>query len=84
MDALKSAMDKRKANIGVIREEVGVDTLALEGFRVTKVQGTTSSIDKKKLVELGCAMAWIEEATVIKPKRAYEKISLPGEKDDAE
>ena len=84
MDALKSAIDKRKGIIGGIREEAGVDSLSLEGFKITQVTGTTSKLNKQKLVELGCALAWIDEATEIRPKKSYEKISVPGEKEEGE
>jgi hypothetical protein len=80
--AIKASMKKIEAEVGTIRETTGETSIAVDGFKITKVGGTTKSLDKKKLVELGCALAWIEEATTEKPKRAYEKITCPGDKGD--
>jgi len=81
-DILKAQLDKRKGVIGRLREETGEQSLSLDGYKITRVCGTSSKIDKAKLVELGCAMAWITESTVVTPKKPYEKITLPGEKDE--
>ncbi len=81
---IKHAMDVRKGKIGTLRESTGEDSISLDGFKVTRVTGTHSTLDKKKLVELGCAMAWIEEATTTKPKKAYEKVTCPGDKEEDE
>jgi hypothetical protein len=79
--AAKARVDKRKGKIGAIREEIGEDSIEIEGFKVTQVRGTTTKINEAKLVELGCALAWIEEAKETKPKKPYEKVTLPGESD---
>ena len=80
LDSLKAALDDEKAAIGALREKTGHTSVSLDGYTVTQVTGTTSKLDKKKLIQLGCAAAWIEEATVVTPKKPYELISLPGEK----
>jgi hypothetical protein len=80
--ALEAKMDKAKSVIGAIRDDTGEASLKVDGFTVTLVAGTSSKLDKKKLISLGCAAAWIEEATVTKPSRAYEKITCPGERDE--
>ena len=80
MNALKSALDDEKAEIGKLREKTGEQSIQLDGFTVTQVRGVTNKLDKKKLITLGCAAAWIEEATVSKPKKPYELVTLPGEK----
>jgi hypothetical protein len=82
LDLAKAKIEKRKGTIGGIRESIGEDSIELEGFKITRVQGTTTKLNEAKLVELGCAMAWIEEAKETKPKKAYEKISTPGGGDD--
>lgn len=79
-DALKAAMDKHKAEVTKLRELTGEKALGLEGFKTKWVVGTHKKLDKKKLVELGCALAWIDEATDEKPKKPYELITCPGEK----
>ena len=82
LDAIKHAMDKHKATIGGLRDMTGEKALELEGFKIRLVEPTRSTLDKKKLVELGCATAWIEEATTTKPTKPYEKVTCPGEKDE--
>ncbi len=77
IDTLTAQMDTRKAAVSAIREQIGEEKLAVDGYKVSHIQGTYEVLDKKKLVQLGCAMAWIEEATELKPKKAYDKISCP-------
>ena len=80
IDALTAKMDAEKAAVAVIREQVGEDKLACDGYKVSRIQGTYEVLDKKKLVELGCAMAWIQEATELRPKKEHIRISCPGER----
>lgn len=81
LDSLKAALDDEKVAIGKLREKAGYQSLKLDGYTVTQVTGTTSKLDKKKLIALGCAAAWIEEATVVTPKKPYELVTVPGEKE---
>ena len=76
---LEHAKDKHKAVIGALRDDTGEQSIALEGFKVTLVAPVRSVLNKQKLIALGCAAAWLEEATEQKPGRAYNKITLPGE-----
>jgi hypothetical protein len=80
---LEEQLDEKKGEIAAIREREGVITLALNGFRTTLVGGTRKKLNKKKLIALGCAAAWIEMATEERPTKEYEKITLPGEKDSS-
>ena len=82
--ALKLQKKNLTADIGKLRAETGEQSLSIDGFTITEVRGTTSKIDQKKLIELGCAAAWIEEATTRKPKRPYEKITCPGDEEDGD
>ena len=82
--ALELAKDKEKAAIELMREEVGVTSFSLEGYKVTQVTNLRSTLDKKKLVELGVTTAQIEEATVTKPGKPYLKITVPGEREHGE
>lgn len=82
--AIASAMEKHKSAVSKIREDLGETSIAIEGFKVTQVIPTRSTLDKKKLVELGCAAAWINEATVVAPGRPYTKLTTPGEKEEAD
>jgi len=79
VDALEEKMNAHKAAAGLLREGTDQKSLSLDGFKITKVTGTTKKLDKNKLCELGCALAWIEEATTEKPKKPYELITCPGE-----
>ncbi len=81
-DALDAAMDGHKARAAAIRDEAGEKAVKVEGFTVRRVEPTRSTLDKMKLVELGCAMAWIEEATTTKPTKPYDRIICPGEKEE--
>lgn len=78
-DAIEAAMDEHKANIGSIREATGEKAILLEGFKITRVEPTRKTLNHAKLIELGCAAAWIEEATESKPTKAYDKVTCPGE-----
>ena len=78
MDTLKAKIDARKSLIEAIRDEVGEESIQCDGFTVTLVAGMQKTLDRDKLVELGCAVAWLEEATVTKPKKAYTLITAPG------
>jgi hypothetical protein len=77
---LEAQAESVKADIALIRENEGAITLSVNGYRTTLVGGTRKTLNKKKLIALGCAAAWIEMATEEKPTREYEKITLPGEK----
>lgn len=79
-DEIDEKLTERHMAIERCRGAIGEDTLAIDGFKVTRIYGTYESLNKKKLVELGCAMAWIEEATERRPKKAYNKISCPGDR----
>lgn len=84
LKAIESAMDKHKANIGKIRDETGEQSLNVDGFKVTLVAPIRSSLDKAKLIAQGVTIAQIENATVHKPGRAYEKLTLPGQQEREE
>ncbi len=80
-DAIDAAMNAHKAAIGTLRESTGEESLAIDGFKVVRVAAVRKVLNHKKLVELGCAMAWIEEATENKLNKPYEKVTCPGEKE---
>lgn len=79
-DAFDAAMTSTNAEVEEIRAQLGAKSLPIEGFGITRVEGTTSKLDKERLVQLGCAMAWIQEATRITPKKAYTLITCPNGK----
>lgn len=79
--AIEMAMDKHKDAIGALREQTGETSIALEGFKVTQVTQTRSTLDRKLLLEQGVTMGQIENATVTKPGRPYTKVTVPGDKE---
>jgi hypothetical protein len=78
---IKADMDALNASIESTREEIGETSVGLEGFKVTRVFGTTSKLDHKKLKAQGVTDAQIEAATVITPKKAYTLVSVPGQRE---
>ncbi len=78
-DAIKLAMDKHKAKVATLREEIGETNLEVEGFKVSYVTPTRKELDKQLLLAQGVTIGQIENATVVKPVKPYVKISLPGE-----
>lgn len=78
--ALEAAQETLKAEIGAIQEEVGETSMTIDGFTVTLVAPTRSTLNKKRLIALGCSPAWLIEATDITPTASYYKITQPGEK----
>jgi hypothetical protein len=80
MKALEDALGELKGEIGEIRASTGEQSIELEGFKVSEVRGVHTSIDEKKLLTW-ITTAQLEQAKVTKPRKAYEKISLPEEKD---
>lgn len=80
--ALEQAKDAHKTAIGKIRASTGHGSIAIDGFKVTEVPGVSSKLDPEKLIAQGVTTAQIEAATVTTPKRPYERITLPGDKDN--
>ncbi len=64
------------AQVRKIRESLGVDSIKFEGFGCTNVAGVQKSYDKKKALKDGVNL---DNYISYKPKKAYEKITLPGE-----
>ena len=77
--AAKLAREAQLAAIEDLRETIDQKSFKFDGATITRVEGTSSRLDKKKLISLGCAAAWLEEATMVTPKKAYTKVTLPGE-----
>jgi hypothetical protein len=78
---LEHRRDEKKGQLGALRDEVGVISLTFEGFKVTLVGGLRKVLNKKKLIALGCAKAWLDEATEDKVVKPYERVTLPGQRD---
>lgn len=78
---LEQQREAKKVRLGELRDEVGVVSMLFEGFKVTLVGGVRNVLNKKKLIAMGCKQAWLDDATEQKPSKAYDKITLPGQKD---
>jgi len=77
LDAIQEKLDAKKEVIGELRESTGEDQLTIDGFSLALVQPVRKVLNQEKLIALGCAVAWIEEATENKPTAPYEKITCP-------
>lgn len=77
LDDIQERMDAAKGEIGELRESTGEDALSIDGFSLALVQPVRKVLNHQKLIELGCAVAWIEDATESKPSTPYEKITCP-------
>jgi flagellar motility protein MotE (MotC chaperone) len=71
--------DAKIADIEELREQIGETSVSFEGATITRVGGTTKTLDKKKFVELGGSLAMLENATTESPKKAHTKVTLPKE-----
>lgn len=86
LDQAKAEMELINAKVEALREKTGETGFALEGFKIKRVHGQRSVLNKMKLISLGCAVSWLDEATEILPSKPYTLITLPSSKsadDDA-
>jgi len=81
---IELAMDKHKAVISDLRDETGEQSLSLEGYTTTLVAPIRKKFNARKFVSLGGDIAIYNQAMDDVPSRAYEKITVPGSKDDYE
>src|ERR1035437_3365323 len=77
---LEAKKEARKAVIAGIREDVGEQSIGIEGFLVTLVAGVRSKLVPAKLIAQGVTVAMIEAATVVRPNKPYVKVTCPGDK----
>jgi hypothetical protein len=68
-----------KVSIMAILEEGETDKVTQDGYHVAIVTGSSSSLDKKKLVALGVTEAMIAAATTTKPKKPYVMLRKVGD-----
>src|ERR1035437_2986759 len=76
-EALELALTNKKANIGKLRVRSGEKSLELEGYKISLVEPVRKELDRKKFVELGGSLAMLDNATVSRPTKSYEKITFP-------
>jgi hypothetical protein len=77
---LEHKRDEKKARLGQLRDEAGVQSLSFEGWKVTLVGNVRKVLNKKRLIALGCRAEWLAEAEELKPSKPYEKVTAPGAK----
>ena len=81
--ALESAKDKHKEAIGAIREETGEQKLEIDGYSITLVAPIRKKFNPKKFVSMGGDLQIYNNAVEDVTSRPYEKISIPGAKEDS-
>ena len=81
LKALEAEMDTINAEVEDIRSDIGEQSVKLEGFTVTLVAPTYRKFSAKKFVAAGGDLALYNAAIEEKPKRAYTKISVPGQRE---
>lgn len=82
LDTVQELIDLGKAELQAVMEDAGADSLKIDGFSLSIVKGTTSTLDKKKLeVMYGLTKIQIANAHTIRPKKPYLSIRAAGEKD---
>ncbi len=79
VEEAQTRLEGQKAVLGRFRERIGEESVGLDGFKVTLVQGTSSRLNKKKLRLVGVTQAQIDMATTTSPKKPYELVTCPGE-----
>jgi len=82
IDDLKAKIVELGGEIGDLRDDTGAMSISLEGFKVTLVAPTYRKLNKKKFVALGGDLKILDQATEEKPKKSYNKITVPGEKEE--
>ena len=73
----KVALAQEVAHVEKIREIVGVKSFALNGFKVTRVTGDSTKLDRKKMKAAGVTDAQLANWSTTKPKKAYTLVSSP-------
>ncbi len=81
LDETAEDVEKAKARLAALREQIGGKSVGIDGFRVTYVGGgTTKRLNKRKLRLLGVTQAQIDMATTESPKKSHELVTCPGDK----
>lgn len=82
---LKAKIDALTTELGALRDETGEMSVKLEGYgTITLVGGDYQKFNKKLFVKLGGDLQVYEEAREWKPKKSFNKVTIPGDKDDEE
>lgn len=81
---LKRELERVKGDLGALVEQAGVNlNLGKDVGSIQAVKGGTSSrLNKKKLLTLGVKLSTIDEATVTTPKKPYTVVRVPGDPEE--
>ena len=80
--AIKLAMEKQTRILAEVREDLGEESISIDGNTTTLVAGLYKKFNPKKFVSLGGELALYEQAVEEKPKKAYEKVTVAGVKNE--
>lgn len=73
----KKKLDKEAANIEGYFEQIGANSVKVQGHAtITEVRGVSSKLDKKLFVQQGGTLKQLENATTTTPKKPYVLITL--------
>lgn len=76
LDRIKEALAERTNEITAIREDLGVNSLEFECYKITYVTGTTSTFDKQEFVRRGGDLALYNACHHSRPKKPYTLITV--------
>lgn len=79
---LEHAMKRNTDEIEEIRADIGEKSFELDGYRVTRIEGTYKRFDPKVYLAAGGDLRVYEAALVEKPKKPFTKITMPGQRDE--
>lgn len=82
LDTTKTRMDALKVEIADLREDTGETSLELEGYKTTLISPTRSKFNEKKFIADGGDIGIYKGAVEIVTSKSYEKVSVPGQKED--
>lgn len=82
--AIEAKMDEHKLVIAEIRDDTGEGSIELDGFKTTLVAPVRKKFNPKKFVMNGGDLAIYNQSIEEKPSKAYERITIPGDKEAEE
>jgi len=81
---LDHAMKKLADEVGELRDETGHMSLKIDGYNITLVPSTYKKFNPKKFIALGGDLRIYTQAVEEKPKKPYNKITVPGSEEEGE
>lgn len=83
-NVLKLAMQKHQDAIEGIRDATGEKSVEIDGFKITRVGGTTKKFSRTLFVKMGGDLDVYDAAVEEKDKKPHTRISLPGDAEEEE